>query len=123
MIGIFDQLIIKKGVPEMSKKTAINMQPTEILHKKTQFYGMRIKPFTVTMGLILFILSISYPFIASALLFPLAYPMMREGIYWIIWVPVVLWYGGLFGICWWTVAKRRRMQAAKAELDRRQQRG
>jgi hypothetical protein len=104
----------------MSKKTTDATQTIERLKKETRFCGLREKPFTVGIILVLAILFVAFPSIVRDWLIPCVYPLLREGGNWPIRAVVFIWYCGLFILGYWAWGKRRRMQEVKAELERRQ---
>ncbi len=103
------------------KTTLVSEQTTEHLEKETRFLRMGITHFTAASAFILFTLFKIFPFMYNLALLPLSYTILRE---WVTWPSLYfsLLYGVMVGFsgCW-MVCKRRRMQDAQAELQRRQQ--
>lgn len=95
----------------------------EKLQLETRCLRLGVKPFTIAAFLLLAIMTAAYPYALHCLFYPLIYPLVRDyaiaaelaGM-----VVAVVWFFPLFWFEYWFLGKRRRMQDAEAELERRQ---
>lgn len=94
--------------------------PSETLQKEALFHGMRTSLFTVASVAILAVLFFSKPYVMESWMIPFLYPLLRDGITWPIRAIALIWYILMLAAGYWFLDKRRRMNEAQAELERRQ---